>query len=376
MLFVLHRRHTGNLARIISPEVLPDRRVTFRLRAAKIESMQLLARDIPGCYSGVDMVREPDELWDLTVGPLEPGAYRYVFMMNGVPLTDPHSPGFSQLYNNIWSLVLVPGSAIMDTQNVPHGAVASVTYYSTALSKIRRMHVYTPPGYEVGTSKLPVFYLLHGAGDTDDTWSSVGRANVILDNLIAAKKAVPMIVVMPAGHPSGPDFGFVPAKAGRATPPDDFTRDFVTDIMPFVENHYRTMNDRAHRAIAGLSMGGMQTIDIAVPYLGKFSYVGVFSSGFFGIVNTNLSWMPQRAPGPLAWEEENKPVLDNAGLKHGLKLLWFSTGKDDELLSTTKATVDMFKRHGFAVEFEESSGAHTFINWRNYLSKFAPRLFR
>jgi enterochelin esterase-like enzyme len=155
--------------------------------------------------------------------------------------------------------------------------VASVTYYSTTLKKFRRIRVYTPPGYEISSTKYPIFCLLHGAGDCDDSWTSVGRAGFILDNLIASKQAKPMVVVMPAGHTSRTNTGgAAPAAAGAGTPaPDEFLQEFVTDIMPYAETHYRVATDRAHRAIAGLSMGGNQTLNIAISNLQKFSYIGV-----------------------------------------------------------------------------------------------------
>ena len=250
----------------------------------------------------------------------------------------------------------------MDTKNVPHGAVATVNYYSTALSKFRRMHVYTPPGYELGGSqKLPVFYLLHGAGDCDEAWTSVGRAGFILDNLIAEKKAKPMIVVMPAGHTSAATFR--PAQAGEERRRDEFQEDFLKDVMPFVEKNYRTLTDRPHRAIAGLSMGGGQTLDAAFTHLDKFAYIGVFSSGVLG--DDRIA----------DWENEHAAMLDNASLKKGLKTLWFSTGSDDFLVATSKSTVEMLKKHGFDATFQESTGAHTWINWRNYLNEFAQKLF-
>src|SRR5712692_1928519 len=164
----------------------------------------------------------------------------------------------------------------MATKRVPHGAVASVHYYSTALGRDRRMHIYTPPGYEAGQQKYPVFYLLHGAGDCDDSWSSVGRAGFIIDNLIATKRAKPMIVVMPAGHTTTTGGGRSNA-GGR----DEFAEDFVTDIMPYVEKTYRVLTDRPHRAIAGLSMGGGQTLNISIAHLDKFAFIGVFSAGVF-----------------------------------------------------------------------------------------------
>src|SRR6185312_1927874 len=295
-------------------------------------------------------------------------AYRYNFNVDGVSTIDPRSPFISESNNNVWSLVYVPGSDFMDTKNVPHGTVAEVTYYSTALSTFRRMHVYTPPGYERGSEKYPVFYLLHGAGDNDDAWTSVGRAGFILDNLIATKKAKPMVVFMPAGHTREMTGGGRGAGAGAPAGPDEFTQDFETDLMPYAESHYRVLNDRAHRAIAGLSMGGSQTLNIAIPHLDKFSYIGVFSSGLLGVLRGGAN--------SEAWEAEHKAELTNASWKKGLKLVWFSTGKDDSLNPTSRATVDLLNKYGYNASFHESPGAHTWINWRNYLVEFAPQLFQ
>ena len=254
----------------------------------------------------------------------------------------------------------------MDTTDVPHGTVARINYRSSALGRMRRMHVYTPPGYEAGGEKYPVLYLLHGAGDSDDSWTSVGRANFILDNLIAAKKARPMIVVMPAGH-TGP-FSFTapppPSADGRPNVgAGGFLEDFVKDIRPYVESHYRVKADPQDRAIAGLSMGGDQTLNIHIRHPRDFDYVGVFSSGVV------FARMPD-------WEKEHQDSLDDSAAKQGLKLLWFGTGSQDFLLARTKETVEVFKKHGFNPIFKESSGGHTWINWRNYLNEFAPQLFR
>ena len=254
----------------------------------------------------------------------------------------------------------------MDTRDVPHGAVEAITYYSTALKQFRRLHVYTPPGYQLGDGKFPVFYLLHGSGDCDEAWTSVGRAGFILDNLIAAGKAKPMIIVMPAGHTRAAQA----PGAGRTM--DPFSQDFLTDIMPYVEKNYRVYTDRAHRAIAGLSMGGGQTLTIGIPNLDKFSYFGVFSSGVFGINGGGSGGASQ---GP-SFEEQHKQVLDDAKLKDGLKLVWFATGKNDSLITTSRATVDMLNKHGFKAVFKETEGAHTWINWRAYLIEFAPQLFQ
>jgi enterochelin esterase-like enzyme len=351
--------------RVVSPEVAADRKVTFRILAAQADAVKLGAGDIPGVGQGADMTKNAEGVWEVTLGPIDAGAYRYNFNVDGVSVIDPRNPSTSESNSNTWSLVYVPGSEFMDTKDVPHGAVAEVTYYSKSLQRFRRMHVYTPPGYESGESKFPVFYLLHGAFDCDDSWTSVGRAGFILDNLIAAGKAKPMVVVMPAGHTGPFSFG------GGRLPTDEFVQDFNNDILPYAETHYRIYADRQHRAIAGLSMGGAHTLSIGIPNLDKFAYLGVFSSGVFGIAGGGPGGAPQ---GP-SYEEQNKDNLDNAELKKGLKLVWFATGTEDFLIQTSRATVDMLKKHGFDVVFKETAGAHTWINWRNYLNEFAPLLF-
>lgn len=346
--------------RVTSPEVA-NRKVTFRILAPKAEAVKLSAGDIPGLgQGGKELAKGTNGVWEVALD-VNPGAYRYNFNVDGVSVIDPRNPATSESNENTWSLVYVPGAEFMDTKDLPHGAVAEVTYESKTLNRARRMHVYTPPGYELGKGEYPVFYLLHGAFDCDDSWSSVGRAGFILDNLIAGKKAKPMIVVMPAGH-TGP-FG----PGGRFN--NDFEKDFENDMMPYVEKHYRVKTDRKNRAIAGLSMGGAQTLNIAFGHLDKFAYVGVYSSGVFGIGNANQGSEP-------TWEEKNKAALDDANLKKGLNLVWFATGKDDFLVKTSQATVDMLKKHNFDVVYKETSGAHTWINWREYLHEFAPQLFQ
>jgi len=367
---------------VISPEVSADRHITFRIYAPQAEAVRLSASDIPALGRAGVLTKGEDGVWSVTVGPVEPGAYRYHFNVDGVAVIDPRSPATSESNNNVWSIAYVAGSEWFDSTRVAHGAVASVTYYSTALERDRRMHVYTPPGYETGTDRYPVFYLLHGAGDSDDAWTSVGRAGFILDNLIAAGRARPMIVVMTAGHTNGPIPGVgppVPAARREVGTPDDFTRDFITDVMPYVESHYRIRTDRENRAIAGLSMGGSQTLNIAVPHLDQFAYVGVFSSGILGGGRRGRGAAADETPAPpfgAAWEQEHLARLDDASLKNGLRLVWFSTGVDDFLIDTTRSTVELLRKHGFEVEFTESTGGHTWINWRNYLVEFAQRLFQ
>ncbi|HEU4386660.1 MAG TPA: alpha/beta hydrolase-fold protein [Blastocatellia bacterium] len=374
---------------VTSPEVSADREIAFRLLAPQAESVRLTGTDIPGMGQGKPMTKNDKGIWEITIGPIPPGSYRYGFNVNGVAVIDPRNPLVSESNNNVWSLVHVPGSEFSDTNNVPHGAVSAVTYYSTALKRFRRMHIYTPPGYESGQGKFPLFYLLHGAGDCDDSWTSVGRAGFILDNLIASRKARPMIIVMPAGHTRptgrGPLPGIAQPGSSAPPPPDEFIQDFTADIMPYVEKNYRLLAGRDNRAIAGLSMGGNQTLNIALPNLEKFGYVGVFSSGLLNVFarQTPGAGAPPAANAPAqitptgeAWVKQHQAKIDDPNLKKGLKLLWVGIGKDDFLLSISRNTVELLKQHGFTVVSRESEGGHTWINWRNYLSEFAPQLFQ
>jgi enterochelin esterase family protein len=345
-------------------EVSADGHITFRILAPNAQNVRVNAGDIPGIGGGLVLTKSTNGVWEGTLGPVQAGEYRYNFNVDGVPVVAPRNPGtaetatISESNDTIWSLVNVPGSDLMDTRDLPHGAVETVTYFSKSLNRFRRMHVYTPPGYDEGSGHYPIFYLLHGSGDSDDAWSTVGRAGFIMDNLIADGKAKPMVVVMPGGH----------TRQGRrpagGAPRDEFQDDFNGDIMPYIESHYRVYTDKPHRAIAGLSMGGGQTLTAAFATLDQFAYIGVFSSGA-GI-----------GSGGNDWEERHKDVLDNPELKKGIELIWLSTGKDDRLITNSLATVDILKKHGFAPVFLESPGGHTWINWRAYLGEFVPQLFR
>ena len=349
---------------VVSPELAADRKLTFRIHAPKAEAVQLGTSDLPGFGfgQGKPMTKGENGVWEIAVGPVAPGSYRYNFNVDGVPVLDPRNTVTSRANDTVWSMVHVPGDDFMDTKDVPHGAVAEVTYWSSTLKRFRLLHVYTPPGYEAGDAKYPVFYLLHGAFDSDDSWSTVGRAGFILDNLIAAGKAKPMVMVMPHGH-TGP-FRFGMPLSG------EFEPDFVNDILPLIEKRYRVHTDRPNRALAGLSMGGAHTLNIGIPHLDRFAYLGVFSSGVFGITGG-----PGTPQGP-GFEETHAKVLADAKLKEGLKLFWFATGKEDFLLETSRATVAMFKKHQFPVTYKETEGAHTWTVWREYLNEFAPQLFR
>ncbi len=410
-------RGGGRGPAVVSPEVLPDRRVVFRIVAPRAETVTISASDIPaasmaqtesaspaagaapaqpgavaaapaalpaapqGGRGGPPFTRNESGVWETTIGPVAPGAFRYVFQVDGVRTIDPVNTKISESNTATWSLFYVPGLDVQDVRDVPHGAVASIYYSSAVLKATRRMHVYTPPGYESGTQKYPVFYLLHGAGDSDDAWTSVGRAAFIMDNLIAEKRAEPMIIVMPAGHQPATPGTATPATAavpGIAQPPaiNPFTVEFVTDVVPYVERHYRTLTDRQHRAIAGLSMGGSQTLDIAFRQLARFAYIGVFSSGATLGGGRGAAPAATNAPPRPDWEAAHRTDLDNAALKKGTALIWLSTGVDDGLITNTRATVELLKNHGFNPVLKESPGGHTWINWRNYLSEFATRLFR
>ncbi len=348
---------------VVSPEVKADRKVVFRIHAPKAESAGVFTTDLPGSFAPRPMKKGERGVWELTLGPVDAGTYRYLFSVDGVLTADPRNQAVSESNGNAWSVLHVPGAAFMDTADVPHGAVARVYYRSSTLGRTRRMHVYTPPGYEAGTRKYPALYLLHGAGDSDDSWTSVGRANFILDNLIAAKKAKPMIVVMPAGHTGA--FSFImPTAPGKGGPVGSarFEEDFLEDVVPHVEKHYRVRAERPGRAIAGLSMGGAQTLNIIAMRPKDFSYAGVFSSG---VVFRKTA----------EWEKEHKAGLGEDA-REGLKLLWFATGSEDFLMGRTRETVALFKKHGFKPIFKETKGGHTWINWQKYLHEFAPQLFR
>jgi enterochelin esterase family protein len=352
-----------------SVEVQPDRHVRFRIWAPNASDVKLQAEgpeSTPGItpeeayknMGGVPLVKREQGIWEVTIGPIEPGIYRYTFVVDGVSTTDPRNPLTSQSLTLSRSMYEVPGAAFMEYKaGVPHGGIATVYYGSSATGGQRRMHIYTPPGYEAGTERLPVLYLLHGGGDSDDSWGTVGRAGAILDNLIAGGKAVPMIIVMPAGHIST-EFRLTPGfRLGH----DAFNDDLIKVVLPYVDMHYRTVADRSHRAIAGLSMGGGQTLTIALTDSADFAYVGVFSSGWF--------------PNTLK-EEEDTDVAQYRASGKPFRLFWVDAGKYDIALQNSHATVTLLNKAGIKTEEHESGGFHAWNNWREYLNLFAPLLFR
>jgi len=369
-----------------SPEVLPDHRVVFRIYAPKASAVTLTGDFVTqGRGTAGPMQKDDEGIWSLTVGPLVPDFYSYSFNVDGVRTIDPRNPMVKQGIATLDSMFLAPGpeAAYEDVQPVPHGEVRAVWYDSKALGGPRRMHVYTPPGYERGSAKYPVLYLIHGGGDEDSGWSTIGRAGFIVDNLLASGKIKPMIVVMPNGSVTLPGVAN-PMGGGRgaATPEavaariatiarlhDAFVSDLLTGIIPHVESTYRVLATRDNRAIAGLSMGGAETLRAAPSNLDKFAWIGVFSMGLQEGVNAgvNSDFVQRNAAFFADPEKTNKMV----------RLFWIGVGKDDRTVGDgPKRLSDTLKVHNIRHEYHESEGGHTWINWRLYLRDFTQLLFR
>jgi enterochelin esterase-like enzyme len=350
-----------------SPQLLPDGKVTFRLLAPHATSVELAGDIYQGLPrtgttlappSSIPMSRDAEGLWTGTSkDAFLPGAWRYHFRVDGMDVPDPRNVFSSPFHRGTESLLVIPGD-ISETRIVPHGAVARVAYNaSTFPGTTREMYIYTPPGYEKGTDAYPVFYLIHGGGETDSSWSTVGRAGDILDNLIAAGKAQPMIIVMPAGWtPSGPQ-----VMTGDATK-DPFNNELIQDIVPFVDSHYRTLADPEHRALGGLSMGGIQTLNIGLHNLGTFRSLVVMSSGWFPADRDAFFSGPDAARMP----QYNSQ----------LKLFWWGWGQTDIARDNALACIARFQQAGVHLETEETADGHEWKNWRLYLSQVAPILFR
>ncbi|WP_126174277.1 alpha/beta hydrolase-fold protein [Altericroceibacterium xinjiangense] len=353
-----------------SVEVLPDQRVTFRLCAPEANDVRVVSTDIadvipmgfpPGTPVGLPMTKNSAGLWSVTTAkPVPADTYRFNFQVDGARVPDPLATEFSAERTGINSLFEVKGpeGAFQTFQkDVPHGAISEVEYWSDSIGAKRRAHVYTPPGYMKGDGSYPVLYLVHGAGDSDDSWSTVGRANYILDNLIAAGQAKPMIVIMPFGH--------TPPRAGQdMLNNNDFGNDLIRDLMPYVDANFRTLTQPENRAMAGLSMGGAHTIRNGLTHPELFDHIGIFSMGLG--VGGNGDQVAQ-------YTAENDVALRRAA--QDLDLVYYAMGKDDFLYGTVAPTRAMLNRYGIKHVYNESSGGHTWINWRRYLADFAPRLF-
>ena len=347
---------------LVSPDVAADHRVTFRVYAPKASEVTMGGDFLTG---RAKLEKDEKGVWSFTTEPLVPDFYNYSFQVDGVKTLDPKNPQLKPGLTSNDNMFEVPGpeAAFEDTLPVPHGEVRIVWYQSSTLDTMRSMHIYTPPGYDSGTARYPVLYLLHGSGDDDAGWSTMGRAGFILDNLLAAKKAKPMIVVMPNGsmpRPANPQAG-----GGGASAQDKFADELLKNIVPYVEAHYRVMANQQNRAIAGLSMGGGQTLRVAPRNPDLFGYIAVWSSGV-------------SAQATADFEQLNATFLDHADKTNKtVKVFWVGVGEKDPLANASaKNLVAVLNKHGIKNEFHESSGAHTWINWRHYLNDYAPLLFR
>jgi enterochelin esterase-like enzyme len=353
-----------------SPEVLSDGRIVFRIYAPKASEVTLGGDWISqGLGTGGKLEKDSQGVWSITVGPLPADFYSYSLTVDGVRTLDPKNAMIKQGVTSVDNMVFVPGrdAAYQDLQAVPHGEVRKVWYKSSTMNEQRRLHVYFLPGYDTSKAKYPVFYLLHGGGDEDSGWSTIGRAGFILDNLIAANKAKPMLVVMPNGSlPRPPVVPGVPQDpVAQLAFQDRFASELLKDIVPFVEKTYRVTPGSAHRAIAGLSMGGGQTTRIVTTNPDAFGYVAVWSAG----VN------PQTSPD---FVKRNEAFLNSADkVNKQIKLLSISCGEKDTLaIAGSKNLDEILKKHNIKHETIITGGAHTWINWRRYLNDYAPKLFR
>lgn len=340
-----------------------DGRVTFSLYAPDAKAVTV-SGDFPGAFPAVPLNKGFNGVWTATTkAAVSPNLYTYDFAVDGIRTLDPKNAQFKESNTGFSNLFELKGAEndYQSLKNVPHGRVEKVMYTSSALNGItRRLHVYLPPNYDQlsKSQKLPVLYLLHGGGDNDASWSSVGRANLILDNLYAEGKLKPMIVVMPAGHT--PVQGFF---MGAGDKQDPFCRDFVQDIVPFVEKNYPVSAKREHRAVAGLSMGGVQTLNLALWNPGLFSYVYPMSTGYF---ENSIK----------EFEEKHTDILKNPSVNQ-FKLFTIGMGKDDPLAyKNNKNMMAMFDKYGVKYNYRETEGSHTFLVWRENLAYLAPLLFR
>ena len=327
------------------------------------------------------MTKGSDGVWSLTIGPLAPEIWIYNFRVQGVELPDPSNISLMPRAAGaaaVSSFVEVPGDkpAFYDARPVPHGEVRMVLYESKTMGVDRYFWVYTPPGYDKSNAKYPVYYLLHGNGETQNGWVENGRANIILDNLIADGKAQPMIVVMPHGHPIqsasvGPYQEVPPVAEQGLRNYKLFTKDLLEQIIPTVEKSYRVYTDADHRAIGGLSMGAMQSVAIGLAHPELFHYVLAYSGGFGSLGVTSASAdVETQTP----WKE----LLANpVEAKKSLRLLFLGCGQSETgMLAPGKKLVGLLKEKGINARWADYPGGHVFSVWRNDLNESAPMLFR
>jgi enterochelin esterase-like enzyme len=288
-----------------SVSIHPDNTVTLRIYAPRASEV-LAAGDFGSGWQGTQLSRNDAGVWSVTVGPLDPELYTYEFRVDGVKVLDPKSAEFKEAANGLSNIFTMPGADYLAVRDIPHGRVETVWYHAGTLDGVVRMHVYTPPGYDDTDTDLPVLYLQHGGGDNDASWTTAGRANFILDNLIARGEAQPMIVVMPMGNPGGRFF------RGIGVEEDPYYEHLVHDIIPYIESRYRVRNDPSGRAYAGLSMGGLQALNVALFYPELFDYVLPLSTGFFP--NQLPCWSANSRAG---WTSRQSTTCRCSGLRWG-----------------------------------------------------------
>jgi len=346
---------------LISPDVHPDGSVTFRFRAPNAVEVKL---DLEGAQP-VPLQKDDQGVWSVTTAPLSPDYYGYSFTADGVRLMDPLNPLLVPNLLDPGNAVHIPGppSLPWEVNDVPHGEIHHHFYKSVVAGDERDFYVYTPPAYDPkAKTRYPVLYLLHGFSDDASGWTAVGRANVILDNLIAQGKAKPMIVVMPLGYGTMEmirlGWGSWDHHDVRNLNFAKFREALLTEVMPKVESEYRVVNDRNSRAIAGLSMGGSESLLTGLNNLDRFAWIGAFSSG--GIPNEF---------------EKDFPALD-AKANSQIKLLWIACGTEDHLITVNRKLRDWLKSKGVQHTDIETPGEHTWMVWRRNLAEFAGLLFR
>lgn len=321
-----------------------DGSATFKIYAPEADTVS-----IAGDFSGYNarFTKDNEGIWTATVPHVRPDAYRYHFVVDGVKVIDPRYRFFSEI---IPVAHITNGEDIFWAQkkDVPHGPVSQISYYSTTTGQTRSMHVWTPAG-DAAKDKLPVMYLIHGGGDNDRSWSSVGCANDILDNLYAEGKIEPMIVVMPHG--------------GMDT--NKFVDELVNDIMPRIESQYRIKKGPANTAIAGLSMGGLETLNVITSHPDMFGYINIMSSGWF---RSNEETLKQKTA-------HLKTIADK--LNKTARILRFTMGgQEDFAHASCQATLECFKEAGIEYEYSETPGGHCWYVWHFDLRDFAPRIFK
>lgn len=342
------------------PHVLPDNSVEFKIRSNDDLSQTKISLD-PSCR----FEKQTDGTWMAHTKPLVPGFHYYWFTIGGMDMSDPASKSYFGC-GRMTSAIDIPeeGCSFYDIKDVPHGRVSIVTYYSKVRKAPATMYVYTPASYSTGNKRYPVLYLQHGGGEDESGWTHQGKTNYIIDNLIAESKAEEMIVVMSNGNITVPGAGFGYSIQGMK----GFEEELTEVIIPFVDQNFRTMSDKQHRALSGLSMGGGQSFFVGLQHTELFSYIGVFSTGVFGGIRETKSFDAESAmPGLISQYEKYNQAL---------KLFYISVGTDDPRLSSTQKAVADMRRSGLNITFNSFPGDHEWQVWRKSLHDFAQKLFK